>query len=152
MHFCSVASAIVCGAVSFSSGVTVEQFSSTIVGSEIFYQCQPGFLPEGRRTVLCGGDGRWNPDPRDLCTGNAFCLSFHSFDLTSYFCYFLFQFQTKVSPKQLLQPLQLLSAHWWHSLLGPCVVHWSLSASAGGKRKDMVLSQHQTHKNISKQL
>ena len=87
MHVCCyVASAIVCGALSFSSGVTVEQFSSTIVGSEVFYQCQPGFLPEGRRTLLCRENGRWYPDPRDLCTGNIFCLSSYSFDLSSYFC------------------------------------------------------------------
>ena len=26
--------------------------------------------------------GKENPDPRELCTGNVFCLSFHSFDLT----------------------------------------------------------------------
>ena len=85
MHFCcSVASTIVCGALSFSSGVTVEQFSSTIVGSELFYQCQPGFLPEGRRTLLCGGDGRWSPDPQSLCTGNVSrYIAYHSILLTS---------------------------------------------------------------------
>ena len=60
------ASAIVCGAPTFASGVTLDPFCSTIVGSEILYQCQPGLL---RRALLCGGDGRWNPDPRDLCTG-----------------------------------------------------------------------------------
>ena len=52
----------------------------------------------------------------------------------------------------LLQPLQLLSPHWWHSLLGLCVVYCSLSASAGGTRRDMAISQYQTHKNNSKQL
>ena len=56
----------------------MEPFSSTTVGSEIFYQCQSGFLPEGRRSLLCGGDGRWNPDPQSLCTGKcelaAFCV------------------------------------------------------------------------------
>ena len=48
----------------------MELFSSTTVGSELVYQCQTGFLPEGRRTLLCEGDGRWNPDPQSLCTGN----------------------------------------------------------------------------------
>ena len=70
-HICYfLASAIDCGAPSFPSGVTVEPFSRTTVGSEIAYQCQSGFLPEeGRRTSVCGGDGRWNPDPQSLCTG-----------------------------------------------------------------------------------
>ena len=86
------ASAIVCGAPSFSCGVIVELFSSTINNSEIFYQCQPGFLPEGRRILLCGEDGRWSPDPQGLCIGKQackrlFCLYFHCsvlFDSYSY--------------------------------------------------------------------
>ena len=49
--------------------MAVEPFSSTIANSEIVYQCQTGLLQEGRRTLLCGGDGRWNPDPQSLCTG-----------------------------------------------------------------------------------
>ena len=49
--------------------MAVEPFSSTIVNSEIFYQCQTGLLQEGRGTLLCGEDGRWNPDPQGLCTG-----------------------------------------------------------------------------------
>ena len=68
-YFCSPVSITVCGAPIFStgaSGVAVEPFSSTIVNSEIFYQCQ---LQEGRRTLLCGEDGRWSPDPQSLCTG-----------------------------------------------------------------------------------
>ena len=47
----------------------MEPFSSTIVNSEILYQCQSGLLQEGRETLLCGQDGRWNPDPQSLCTG-----------------------------------------------------------------------------------
>ena len=47
----------------------MEPFCSTTVGSEIFYQCQTGFVQEGRGTVMCGEDGRWNPDPQGLCTG-----------------------------------------------------------------------------------
>ena len=70
--YCSPVSATVCGAPIFSSGasgVAVEPFGSTIVNSEIHYQCRPGFQPEERRTLLCGEDGRWNPDPLSLCTG-----------------------------------------------------------------------------------
>ena len=47
----------------------VEPFCITIVGSELIYQCQSGFLPEGSGTLLCGEDGRWNPEPQSLSTG-----------------------------------------------------------------------------------
>ena len=48
--YCSPVSATVCEAPIFASGasgVAVEPFSSTIVNSEILYQCQTGFLQEG---------------------------------------------------------------------------------------------------------
>ena len=62
-----------CGTPSFSGRVGVEPFNSTTVGSEIAYQCQSGFLPEGRRTSVCAGDGRWNPDPATLmCEGKMY--------------------------------------------------------------------------------
>ena len=73
--YCSPVSATVCEAPIFSSGasgVAVEPFSSTIVNSEILYQCQTGLLQERRGTLLCGEDGRWNPDPQSLCTGTKF--------------------------------------------------------------------------------
>ena len=47
----------------------MEPFCSTTVGSEISYQCQTGVLPEERMILLCGEDGRWNPDPQGFCTG-----------------------------------------------------------------------------------
>ena len=153
-HHCySLASAIVCGAPSFSCGVTMEPFSSTIVGSEIHYQCQPGFLPEGRRTLLCGGDGMWNPDPQHLCTGNPFRLPSHSSfwphfsSVPFFFPQSLFLLQTQVCLQLLLQPLQLFSAYRWHSSLGFYVVVWSQFATGGGTTKDIALIQHQTFKN-----
>ena len=71
--FFSLDSPIVCGAPSLSCGVTVELFSSTIVNSKIFYQCQPGFLPEGRGIMRCGEDERCNPNPQSLCIGKQAC-------------------------------------------------------------------------------
>jgi len=50
----------------------VEPFSSTVVNSEILYQCQTGLLQEGRGTLLCGKDGRWDPELQDLYTGMKF--------------------------------------------------------------------------------
>ena len=126
MHFCrSVASAIVCGAPSFSSGVTVEQFISTTVGSEIFYQCQPGFLPEGRRTLLCGGDGRWNPDPRDLCTGNLFCLSFHCFDFTSFFVVVSDKSLSTAATAAITAVSAFIAGTLCGALITVCIIRWN---------------------------
>ena len=61
----------------------MEPSGSTTVGSEIHYQCQTGFQPEKRRTLLCGEDGRWNPDPQGLCTGK---------ELSSFFAYLPYSF------------------------------------------------------------
>ena len=73
----------------------MEPFCSTTVGSEIFYQCQTGVLPEERMTLLCGEDGRWNPDPQGLCTGKN-CLLY--FNLSSLI---LFPFQRTIYLQQL---------------------------------------------------
>ena len=38
-------------------------------GAEIFFGCNPGFVPAGRMRAVCGADQRWNPDPGDhVCT------------------------------------------------------------------------------------
>ena len=52
-----------CSLPSAGSNVTFEPYTSSAVGSVISYQCRPGFIPEGRVMSVCGGDGRWNPDP-----------------------------------------------------------------------------------------
>ena len=65
-----------CGAPSFSTGVTVEPVTNTTVDSEIVYQCQSGFLPEGEMTSVCRRDGMWNPDPVTLlCEGKMYALA-----------------------------------------------------------------------------
>ena len=90
-HYCSPVSTTVCGAPVFSSGasgVAVEPFGSNIVNSEMVYQCQTGLLLEGRRTLLCGEDGRWNPDPQDLCTGiSLLILPYKSVLIDPYSCF-----------------------------------------------------------------
>ena len=27
------------------------------------FQCDPGFVPEGEMTAVCGSDGQWTPNP-----------------------------------------------------------------------------------------
>ena len=48
---------------------TIETYQNTTEGAEIFFRCNPGFVPAGRMRAVCGADGRWNPDPAMLvCT------------------------------------------------------------------------------------
>ena len=76
MEFISFFS-VSCGTPTFAGRVDVELFNSTTVGSEIVYQCQSGLLPDRRMTSVCGGDGRWNPDPATLmCKGKTYvCIT-----------------------------------------------------------------------------
>ena len=47
---------------------SLESYSNTIEGSEVFYSCDPDHLPDGRMRAVCTGNG-WNPNPADLsCT------------------------------------------------------------------------------------
>ena len=75
MEFLSFFS-VSCGTPSLAGRVDLELFNSTTVGSEIVYQCQSGFLPEGRMTSVCGSEGRWNPDPATLmCKGKTYAYN-----------------------------------------------------------------------------
>ena len=48
---------------------SIEAYHNTTEGAEIFFRCNPMFVPAGRMTAMCGADGRWNPDPATLvCT------------------------------------------------------------------------------------
>ena len=76
----------------------MEPFGSTTVGSEIHYQCQTGFIPEERTMLLCGEEGRWNPDPQGLCTGK---------ELSSCFAYL--PYSSVHTPYTLTTPGQSLS-------------------------------------------
>ena len=49
---------------------SIEPYQNTTEGAEIFFRCNPGFVPVGRMTAVCGADGRWNPNPATFaCTG-----------------------------------------------------------------------------------
>ena len=48
---------------------SIEPYQNTTEGAEIFFKCNPGFVPTERMRAVCGADGRWNPDPAGLvCT------------------------------------------------------------------------------------
>ena len=42
---------------------SIEPYQNTTEGAEIFFKCNPGFVPTGRMRAVCGADGRWSPDP-----------------------------------------------------------------------------------------
>ena len=49
---------------------SIEPYQNTTEGAEIFFKCNPGFVPTGRMRAVCGADWRWNPDPAGLrCAG-----------------------------------------------------------------------------------
>ena len=55
---------------------SIEAYQNTTEGAEIVFRCDqqysmgnPGFVPAGNMTAVCGAEGRWSPDPGDLvCT------------------------------------------------------------------------------------
>ena len=48
---------------------SIDPYQNTTVGAEIFFRCNPGFVPAGRMDAVCGADGRWSPNPATfVCT------------------------------------------------------------------------------------
>ena len=51
-------------------------YQDTTKGTEIFFKCNPGFVPAGRMRAVCAGDGRWIPDPATLvCSGEIIMIT-----------------------------------------------------------------------------
>ena len=58
-----------CSDPTFPTNGSSAPYQNTTEGAEIFFWCNPGFVPAGRMRAVCGTDGRWTPDPADLvCT------------------------------------------------------------------------------------
>ena len=45
---------------------SIDPHLNTTEGAEIFFRCNPGFVPAGRMRAACTTDGRWNPEPAGL--------------------------------------------------------------------------------------
>ena len=59
-----------CGQPVIPGNGSIETYQNTTEGAEIFFRCNPGFVPAGTMRATCGTDGRWTPDPATLvCTG-----------------------------------------------------------------------------------
>ena len=44
------------------NGFLLQLDTNTKEGSEVVFQCDPGFVPEGEMTAVCGSDGQWTPN------------------------------------------------------------------------------------------
>ena len=45
------------------NGDLMQPHTNTTEGSVVVFQCDPGFVPEGVMTAVCGSDGQWTPNP-----------------------------------------------------------------------------------------
>ena len=58
--------AIGCEEPTLASGVIVEPYTTTIVGSVIFYQCQQSWFFPSSASSMCEANGIWSPDPSQV--------------------------------------------------------------------------------------
>jgi len=58
--------AIGCGEPTLASGVIVEPYNTTIVGSVIFYQCQQTWFIPSNASSVCEANGIWSSDPSQV--------------------------------------------------------------------------------------
>ena len=63
-----------CGDPSLPVNGFVMAYDSTLEGSQIVFQCSPGFVPSQEMMSVCAADGSWIPDPAELeCRGTQLC-------------------------------------------------------------------------------
>ena len=55
-----------CGAPPPPVNGFLQSHANTTEGSVAGFHCDPGFVPEGEITALCGSNGQWNPNPRGV--------------------------------------------------------------------------------------
>ena len=62
-------SVVDCGQPGAPQHGSLESYTNTTEGSEVFYSCDPGLVPVGRMRAACTRNG-WSPNPADLsCVG-----------------------------------------------------------------------------------
>ena len=45
---------------------SLESYTDTTEGSEVFYRCNQGLVPERRMRAVCTRNG-WSPNPAEIC-------------------------------------------------------------------------------------
>ena len=59
-----------CGDPTLPMNGVVMAYDSTLEGSQIVFQCSPGFVPSQQMMSVCMADGNWTPNPAELeCRG-----------------------------------------------------------------------------------
>ena len=59
-----------CGDPSLPMNGVVMAYDSTLEGSQIVFQCGPGFVPSQQMMSVCAANGIWTPNPAGLeCRG-----------------------------------------------------------------------------------
>jgi len=54
-----------CGPSAAPRNGSLESYTNTTEGSEVFYSCDPDHVPVGRMRAVCTENG-WSPNPADL--------------------------------------------------------------------------------------
>ena len=57
--------AVDCGPPTTPLNGSLERYTNTTVGSEVFYRCDPGLVPEQRMRAVCTENG-WSPNPANV--------------------------------------------------------------------------------------
>ena len=69
-----ILTSVYCGSPDNPRNGSLESYSDTTEGSEVFYGCNQGLVPEGRMRTVCTRNG-WSPNPADLsCIDDGMCL------------------------------------------------------------------------------
>ena len=55
-----------CGTPPSPVSGSVQPHTNTTEGSVVVFQCDPGFVPVGEMTTVCGRNGQWTPNPGDV--------------------------------------------------------------------------------------
>ena len=73
-----------CGAPTPPVNGFQQSYANTTRGSVVVFQCNPGFVPEGVMTAVCGRDGQWTPNPGGVtCSPGPTTAFTQTFTLTS---------------------------------------------------------------------
>ena len=62
----SFLSTVDCSDPTVPINASIDPYQNTTEGAEVFYRCNPMFVPTGRMRAVCIADGRWTPDPADF--------------------------------------------------------------------------------------
>ena len=62
----SLSCAANCGVPVPPDNGTILNYTSSLEGLVVYYQCDSGFGPLGEMSAVCAANGGWSPDPADV--------------------------------------------------------------------------------------